>query len=129
MYDENGNPIMTETTIGDAIKEKVTEVWLGPDGTGNTSGVWYHVKDFTRNTVLPLIGEGIDLIADKLPDLISLGVKTVVENAPKLFGTVFSGIASGVVSLFKDALSHLPVIGGFFKDKDKKDSEKPSSKI
>lgn len=128
MYDENGNPIMTETTIGDAIKDKVTEVWLGPDGTGNTSGVWYHVKDFTRNTVLPLIGEGIDLIADKLPDLISLGVKTVVENAPKLFGTVFSGIASGVVSLFKDALSHLPVIGGFFKDKDKKDSEKPSSK-
>lgn len=127
MYDENGNPIMTETTIGDAIKDKVTEVWLGPDGTGNTSGVWYHVKDFTRNTVLPLIGEGIDLIADKLPDLIQLGVKTVVENAPQLFGTVFTGIASGVVSLFKDALSHLPVIGGFFKDKDKKDSDKQSS--
>lgn len=127
MYDENGNPIMTETTIGDAIKDKLTEVWLGPDGTGNTAGVWYHVKDFTRNTLLPLIGDGIDLIQEKLPDLIATGVKTIVENAPALFKTVFTGIASGVVSLFRQALSNVPVIGGMFKDSNKDKKDKPSS--
>ena len=127
MYDENGNPIMTETTIGEAIKDKLTEVWLGPDGTGNTAGVWYHVKDFTRNTILPLIGDGIDLIKEKLPDLISTGIQVMIENAPTLFGTVFTGIVNGVVSLFKQALSNLPIIGGSFEDKDKKDKDKPTS--
>lgn len=127
MYDENGNPIMTETTIGEAIKDKLTEVWLGPDGTGNTAGVWYHVKDFTRNTILPLIGDGIDLIKEKLPDLISTGIQVMIENAPTLFGTVFTGIVNGVVSLFKQALSNLPVIGGAFEDKDKKNKDKPTS--
>lgn len=126
LYDENGNPIMTETTIGDAIKDKVTEVWLGPDGTGNTSGVWYHVKDFTRNTVLPILGEGFDLLTEKLPELISFGVQTIIENAPTLFGTLMTGIAKGTVSLFKKALSQLPLVGGAFKEKED-DKDKPSS--
>lgn len=127
MYDENGNPIMTETTIGDAVKDGASRMWLGDDLTGNTNGAWYHIKDFTRNTLLPLIGDGVDLITKVLPDLISTGVQVVVENAPKLFGTVFSGIVSGVVSLFKKALSNLPIIGGAFKDKDSEDKDKPSS--
>ena len=127
MYDENGNPIMTETTIGNAIKDKLTEVWLGPDGTGNTAGVWYHVKDFTRNTILPLIGDGIDLIKEKLPDLISTGIQVIIENAPTLFSTVFTGIVNGVVSLFKKALSNVPVIGGAFKDEEKSNKDKPTS--
>lgn len=130
MYDKNGNPIMTETTVADAVKDGASRMWLGDDLTGNTNGAWYHIKDFTRNTLLPLIGDGVDLITGVLPDLISTGVKVIVENAPKLFGTVFSGVASGVVSLFKKALSHLPVIGGFFKDKDtdNKKKDKSSSK-
>lgn len=130
MYDENGNPIMTETTVTDAVKDGASRMWLGDDLTGNTNGAWFHIKDFTRNTILPLIGDGVDLITETLPDLIATGVEVIVENAPKLFGTVFTGVTNGIVSLFKKALSHLPVIGGFFKDEDtKKDEEKdkPSS--
>ena len=130
MYDENGNPIMTETTVADAVKDGASRMWLGDDLTGNTNGAWFHIKDFTRNTILPLIGDGVDLITETLPDLIATGVEVIVENAPKLFGTVFTGVTNGIVSLFKKALSHLPVIGGFFKDEDtKKDEEKdkPSS--
>lgn len=130
LYDENGNPIMTETTVADAVKDGASRMWLGDDLTGNTNGAWFHIKDFTRNTILPLIGDGVDLITETLPDLIATGVEVIVENAPKLFGTVFTGVTNGIVSLFKKALSHLPVIGGFFKDEDtKKDEEndKPSS--
>lgn len=130
MYDENGNPIMTETTIGDAVKDGASRMWLGDDLTGNTNGAWFHIKDFTRNTIIPLIGDGVDLLTETLPDLIATGVEVIVENAPKLFGTVFTGVTNGIVSLFKKALSHLPVIGRFFEDEDtKKDEEKdkPSS--
>ena len=126
MYDEYGNPIMTETTIGDAVKDGASRMWLGDDLTGNTSGAWYHIKDFTRNTVLPILGEGFDLLTEKLPELISFGVQTIIENAPTLFGTLMTGIAKGTVSLFKKALSQLPLVGGAFKEKED-DKDKPSS--
>ena len=126
MYDEYGNPIMTETTIGDAVKDGASRMWLGDDLTGNTSGAWYHIKDFTRNTVLPILGEGFDLLTEKLPELIAFGVQTIIENAPTLFGTLMTGIAKGTVSLFKKALSQLPLVGGAFKEKED-DKDKPSS--
>lgn len=117
MYDENGNPIMTETTIGDAVKDGASRMWLGDDLTGNTSGAWYHIKDFTRNTLIPTLGAGFDAVVDKLPDLISAGVKAIVTNAPDIIIAIGKGLGSGLWEILKGGLSKLPGIGGFFKDK------------
>ena len=125
LYDENGNPIMIETTIGEVIKSKIKEVWLGEDGTGNTSGIWFHIKKFATDTIFPAVKAGFNVITDKLPELIQTGVSVLIQNAPVLFGAIISGIAKGTVSLFKKALSKLPIIGNFFKDKEDKD--KPTS--
>lgn len=126
LYDENGNPIMTETTIGELIKNKVKDVWLGEDGTGNTSGVWYHIKTFAKDQVLPLIKSGFDLVVDKLPNLIEKLVSALIQNAPVIFGAIITGIAKGAVSLFKKALSKLPLIGRFFEDKEDRQVNKES---
>lgn len=117
MYDEYGNPIMTETTIGDAVKDGASRMWLGDDLTGNTSGAWYHIKDFTRNTLIPTLGAGFDIIVDKIPDLIATGVKAIVTNAPDIIIAIGKGLGSGLWEILKRGLSKLPVIGGFFKDK------------
>lgn len=117
MYDENGNPIMTETTIGDAVKDGASRMWLGDDLTGNTSGAWYHIKDFTRNTLIPTLGAGFDIIVDKIPDLIATGVKAIVTNAPDIILAIGKGLGSGLWEILKGGLSKLPGIGGFFKDK------------
>lgn len=117
MYDENGNPIMTETTIGDAVKDGASRMWLGDDLTGNTSGAWYHIKDFTRNTLIPTLGAGFDIIVDKIPDLIATGVKAIVTNAPDIIIAIGKGLGSGLWEILKGGLSKLPGIGGFFKDK------------
>ena len=117
MYDEYGNPIMTETTIGDAVKDGASRMWLGDDLTGNTSGAWYHIKDFTRNTLIPTLGAGFDIIVDKIPDLIATGVKAIVTNAPDIIIAIGKGLGSGLWEILKGGLSKLPGIGGFFKDK------------
>lgn len=117
MYDENGNPIMTETTIGDAVKDGASRMWLGDDLTGNTSGAWYHIKDFTRNTLIPTLGAGFDAVMDKLPDLIAAGVKAIVTNAPDIIIAIGKGLGSGLWEILKGGLSKLPGIGGIFKDK------------
>lgn len=117
MYDEYGNPIMTETTIGDAVKDGASRMWLGDDLTGNTSGAWYHIKDFTRNTLIPTLGAGFDIIVDKIPDLIATGVKAIVTNAPDIILAIGKGLGSGLWEILKGGLSKLPGIGGFFKDK------------
>lgn len=125
MYDEYGNPIMTETTIGDAVKDGASRMWLGDDLTGNTSGAWYHIKDFTRNTLIPTLGAGVDVIFDKLPDLLATGVETLLTNAPEILIKVGFGIGKGILGALGNVLERIPIIGGLFKDKE--NSDKPSS--
>ena len=129
MFDENGNPIMTQMTIADAVKDGASRMWLGDDLTGNTSGAWFHIKDFTRNKVIPLIGSGIDLIVEKIPSLISTGVQTIIEHAPQLLGAIGVGIAKGIWSVLSKHLSNIPVIGNLFKSSDKESGEKSSKEI
>ena len=92
-------------------------MWLGDDLTGNTSGAWYHIKDFTRNTLIPTLGAGFDAVMDKLPDLIFAGVKAIVTNAPDIIIAIGKGLGSGLWEILKGGLSKLPGIGGIFKDK------------
>ena len=129
MFDENGNPIMTQMTIAEAVKDGASRMWLGDDLTGNTSGAWFHIKDFTRNKVIPLIGSGIDLIVEKIPSLISTGVQTIIEHAPQLLGAIGVGIAKGLWSVLSKYLSNIPVIGNLFKSSDKESGEKSSKEI
>ena len=129
MFDENGNPIMTQMTIAEAVKDGASRMWLGDDLTGNTSGAWFHIKDFTRNKVIPLIGSGIDLIVEKIPSLISTGVQTIIEHAPQLLGAIGVGIAKGIWSVLSKHLSNIPVIGNLFKSSDKESGEKSSKEI
>lgn len=126
MFDENGNPIMTQMTIADAVKDGASRMWLGDDLTGNTNGAWFHIKDFTRNTVIPLISTGYDLVMKKLPDLIATGAQVLAEHAPNVLAHIGIGLGKGLLSVLKGVLSRLPGIGGLFKD-DKKDSDVPSS--
>ena len=126
MFDENGNPIMTQMTIAEAVKDGASRMWLGDDLTGNTSGAWFHIKDFTRNTVIPLISTGYDLVMEKLPDLIATGAEVLAEHAPDVLAHIGIGLGKGILSVLQGALSKLPVIGGLFK-KDKEDKDKPSS--
>ena len=126
MFDENGNPIMTQMTIADAVKDGASRMWLGDDLTGNTNGAWFHIKDFTRNTVIPLISTGYDLVMKKLPDLIATGAQVLAEHAPNVLAHIGIGLGKGLLSVLKGVLSKLPGIGGLFKD-DKKDSDVPSS--
>ena len=117
MYDENGNPIMTETTIGNAIKDAFSRFWFGDDLTGNTDGAWYHIKDFTRNKVIPIIGGAVDVIFKEIPGLIKEGIdvltkyiplfveKTVsslIEHGPGIIGAGVKGLYKGIVA----ALNH-----------------------
>lgn len=129
MFDENGNPIMTQMTIAEAVKDGASRMWLGDDLTGNTSGAWFHIKDFTRNKVIPLIGSGIDLIVEKIPSLISTGVQTIIEHAPQVLGAIGVGIAKGLWSVLSKYLSKIPVIGNIFKSSDKESGEKSSKEI
>ena len=126
MYDENGNPIMTEVTVADAVKDGASRMWLGDDLTGNTSGAWFHIKDFTRNTIIPTIGAGLDLLSEKLPDIIATGVEALLTNAPEMLIKVGLGLGKGILGALKGVLKNIPGIGNLFKDeKDSKD--KPSS--
>lgn len=127
VYDENGNPVMEEMTIADAVKDGASRMWLGDDLTGNTSGAWYHIKDFTRNTVIPLIGDGLDLLTEKLPGIISTVVQHTVENAPQLFIAVGKGIGVGIWNVLKGFLQKIPGIGRLFGSSDKKDTKSSSS--
>lgn len=127
MYDENGNPIMTETTIADAVKDGASRMWLGDDLTGNTSGAWYHIKDFTRNTLIPTLGAGFDVILENIPKVISALTKTLVESAPEVLFTIGKGLGSGIWSVAKKYLSKIPGVGKLFGDDEEKDSDKKSS--
>ena len=116
MYDENGNPIMTETTVGNAIKDAFSRFWFGDDLTGNTDGAWYHIKDFTRNKVIPVIGGAVDIIFKELPGLIKEGInvlteyiplfveKTVsalIEHGPGIIWAGVKGLGKGIVNAIK----------------------------
>ena len=127
MYDENGNPIMTETTIADAVKDGASRMWLGDDLTGNTSGAWYHIKDFTRNTLIPTLGAGFDVILENIPKVISTLTKTLVESAPEVLFAIGKGLGSGIWSVAKKYLSKIPGVGKLFGDDEEKDSDKKSS--
>lgn len=127
MYDENGNPIMTETTIADAVKDGASRMWLGDDLTGNTSGAWYHIKDFTKNTLIPTLGAGFDVILENIPKVISALTKTLVESAPEVLFAIGKGLGSGIWSVAKKYLSKIPGVGKLFGDDEEKDSDKKSS--
>lgn len=127
MYDENGNPIMTETTIADAVKDGASRMWLGDDLTGNTGGAWYHIKDFTRNTLIPTLGAGFDVILENIPKVISALTKTLVESAPEVLFAIGKGLGSGIWSVAKKYLSKIPGVGKLFGDDEEKDSDKKSS--
>lgn len=127
MYDENGNPIMTETTIADAVKDGASRMWLGDDLTGNTSGAWYHIKDFTRNTLIPTLGAGFDVILENIPKVISALTKTLVESAPEVLFAIGKGLGSGIWSVAKKYLSKIPGVGKLFGYDEEKDSDKKSS--
>ena len=127
MYDENGNPIMPETTIADAVKDGASRMWLGDDLTGNTSGAWYHIKDFTRNTLIPTLGAGFDVILENIPKVISALTKTLVESAPNVLFAIGKGLGSGIWSVAKKYLSKIPGVGKLFGDDEEKDSDKKSS--
>lgn len=127
MYDENGNPIMTETTVADAVKDGASRMWLGDDLTGNTSGAWYHIKDFTRNTLIPTLGAGFDVILENIPKVISALTKTLVESAPEVLFAIGKGLGSGIWSVAKKYLSKIPGVGKLFGDDEEKDSDKKSS--
>ena len=125
IYDENGNPVMTEMTIADAVKNGASRMWLGDDLTGDTDGAWYHIKDFTSNTLIPAIGSGIDLLSDRLPSIIGAGVETIVTNAPHIITAIGAGLAKGLWSILKDyGLSKIPVVGNLFKESDNTKSSK-----
>lgn len=129
MFDENGNPIMTQMTIADAVKDGASRMWLGDDLTGNTNGAWFHIKDFTRNTVIPLISTGYDIVVKKIPDLITTGVQTIIENAPGLLIAIGKGIASGLLSVVGDNVGKIPIIGGLFGGSKKNKNIKSSESI
>ena len=123
MYDQYGNPIMTEMTIADAVKNGAARMWLGDDLTGNTNGAWYHIKDFTTNTVLPLIGDGLELLTQKIPDIISSVVQYTIEKAPHILAAIGKGIAVGIWNTIKEPLSKIPGIGKLFGSSDKKEDK------
>lgn len=129
MFDENGNPTMTQMTIADAVKDGASRMWLGDDLTGNTNGAWFHIKDFTRNTVIPLISTGYDIVVKKIPDLITTGVQTIIENAPGLLIAIGKGIASGLLSVVGDNVGKIPIIGGLFGGSKKNKNIKSSESI
>ena len=123
MYDQYGNPIMTEMTIAEAVKDGAARMWLGDDLTGNTNGAWYHIKDFTTNTVLPLIGDGLELLTQKIPDIISNVVQYTIEKAPHILAAIGKGIAVGIWNTIKEPLSKIPGIGKLFGSSDKKEDK------
>lgn len=111
MFDENGNPIMTQMTIADAVKDGASRMWLGDDLTGNTNGAWFHIKDFTRNKIVPMIAtgydilmktlpglvtEGIDVVTDKIPYFIEKAVSSIIANAPAVIWAGVKGLVGGL---------------------------------
>ena len=129
MYDQYGNPIMTEMTIAEAVKNGAARMWLGDDLTGNTNGAWFHIKDFTTNQVIPLLQDGFNLITQKLPDILMTATQHIIENAPTLLMAIGAGIGKGIWNVLKGILSNIPGIGNFFKgDKDSSGKGSSSSK-
>ena len=99
VYDENGKPVMVETTIADAVGDAFKRVWLGDDGTGNTDGIWFHIKGFTRDKVIPAIGAGIDIILKTLPNILSHAASIITDALPKIVEMVVSGIVEHAPSI------------------------------
>ena len=99
VYDENGNPVMVETTIADAVGDAFKRVWLGDDGTGNTDGIWFHIKGFTRDKVIPAIGAGIDIILKTLPNILSHAATIITDALPKIVEMVVSGLVEHAPSI------------------------------
>lgn len=99
MTDENGNPIYEEKTIGNIISSGIKNAFMGEDGTGNTSGIIFHIKDFGENKLKPLIDEGVntlfsewiprlvELLITHLPDVIAAGIKGVGNVAKSTIGS------------------------------------------
>lgn len=98
VYDENGNPVYDETTLGSVIASGVKRVWMGEDGTGNTSGIWYHIKDFTVNHLWPAICNGAELLFQKIPD----AVEYLISKLPSLIWEGIKAIKDGIKSWWSD---------------------------
>ena len=116
LRDENGNVIKEESTVGDAVYKAVERLWLGKDLTGNTSGMYYSIKGFTRDHLIPAVGAGIDWLSERLPGAIESGISVLgnlagdiaehlisglIAHAPQIIWGGIKGIASGVMALVK----------------------------
>mgnify|MGYP002672120214 CR=1 FL=1 len=126
MTDANGNPIMEKKPLLQCIVEAGQRVWMGDDLTGTKSGMYYHIKKFTRDKVIPAIGTAIDYLSQTLPQAIETGASLVGKYLPKAveiltasfvknIGPILAGLAKGIVSGLKSILS--------------KDSKKDTSEI
>ena len=126
MTDANGNPIMEKKPLLQCIVEAGQRVWMGDDLTGTKSGMYYHIKKFTRDKVIPAIGTAIDYLSQTLPQAIETGASLIGKYLPKAveiltasfvknIGPILAGLAKGIVSGLKSILS--------------KDSKKDTSEI
>lgn len=124
--DANGNPIMEKKPLLQCIVEAGQRVWMGDDLTGTKSGMYYHIKKFTRDKVIPAIGTAIDYLTQTLPQAIETGASLIGKYLPKVveiltasfvknIGPILAGLAKGIVSGLKSILS--------------KDSKKDTSEI
>ncbi len=116
MTDANGNPIMEKKPLLQCIVEAGQRVWMGDDLTGTKSGMYYHIKKFTRDKVIPAIGTAIDYLSQTLPQAIESGASLIGKYLPKAveiltasfvknIGPILAGLAKGLVSGLKSVFS------------------------
>lgn len=100
MTDENGNPIMEEKTLGEIISNGIKKAVMGEDGTGETSGIFFHVKNFITTKAGPFFEKGMNTFLDVwLPKI----VEYIVEKLPTFIGNTAKGTAKGLWAVAKNA--------------------------
>ena len=110
IYDENGDPVKEKKTIGSIILDAGKKLWLGEDGTGNTSGMWFFIKDWSTHTLFPAIGKGMEWVFDKG---IPWAVETLVSKLPDLLMSAIKGALSWFSSEDDDSPSASSINSGF----------------
>lgn len=101
MTDENGNPIMEEKTLGEIISNGIKKAVMGEDGTGETSGIFFHVKNFITTKAGPFFEKGMNTFIDVwLPKI----VEYIVEKLPTFIGNTAKGTAKGLWAVAKNTL-------------------------
>ena len=127
MYDDNGNPIMVEDTLGNAVATALKRVWLGDDLTGETSGMWFNIKGFARDKLIPAIGSAVDILLKTLPGLIQAGINIITEHIPMLVEKLVSAAIEYAPGIIWAGVKGLAggigkVVGNIFGANEKRDS-------